>query len=130
MDRDTLIYKAIQASKMSYSPFSHYKVGAALLIEDGTVFFGTNVENDSYGLTMCAERSAIFSAISNGARPKDFVAMAVVTVDGGTSCGACRQVLAQFNMNMPIHFCAVKDDLLTQVISMTPADMLPQPFKL
>jgi cytidine deaminase len=78
----------------AYAPYSKYKVGAAVLTADGRVFGGCNVENASYGLCNCAERTAVFSAIAAGA--KEVIGVAVVTEDGGTPCGACRQVLAEF----------------------------------
>jgi cytidine deaminase len=96
MKTHALLEAARKAAQKSHSPYSNCKVGAALLCADGTVFTGCNVENASYGLTICAERIAIFSAITAGRR--DFVAMAVVA-DGGNMpypCGACRQVLAEF----------------------------------
>lgn len=79
---------------MAHAPYSEYAVGAALLTVDGDVFAGCNVENASYGLTLCAERVAVGKAISEGRR--DFAAIAVITEDGGTPCGACRQVLHEF----------------------------------
>jgi cytidine deaminase len=87
--------KAAQKAKLNaYSPFSKFRVGAALLTEDGTIFTGCNIENSSFGLTICAERVAIFNAISSGA--SKFAAIAVVSDDHGFTppCGACRQVLS------------------------------------
>ncbi len=90
-----LIGKALEARERAYAPYSGFEVGAALLAVDGRIFTGCNVENASYGLTMCAERVALFKAISEGAR--EFTAIAVAC---GTSpcspCGACRQVLFEF----------------------------------
>ena len=88
--------KAAQKAKLNaYSPFSKFRVGAALLSEDGTIFTGCNIENSSYGLTICAERVAIFKAISSGT--SKFIAMAIVSDDHGFTppCGACRQVLLE-----------------------------------
>lgn len=96
MKTEALLEAAAKAAGNAHAPYSNYKVGAALLCADGTVFTGCNVENASYGLTMCAERTAIFTAVADGR--KDFVAMAVVA-DGDSMpypCGACRQVLAEF----------------------------------
>jgi cytidine deaminase len=90
------LVKVAQRAKISaYSPFSKFRVGAALLTNDGTIFTGCNIENSSYGLTICAERVAIFKAISSGA--SKFVAIAVVSDDLGFTppCGACRQVLLE-----------------------------------
>lgn len=96
MKAEGLLEAAAQVARKAYAPYSNFKVGAALLCADGDVFTGCNVENASYGLTNCAERTAIFSAIAAGR--KDFVAMAVVA-DGQSvpyPCGACRQVLNEF----------------------------------
>ena len=95
MNEKVLVQKAIEAQKNSYSPYSGFSVGAALLCTDGEVFTGVNVENVSFGLTNCAERTAFFKAISEGKR--NFEAIAIV---GGDTflppCGACRQVMAEF----------------------------------
>ena len=79
----------------AYAPYSGYQVGAALLSVDGTVYGGCNVENSAYSMTICAERSAVVKAV--GAGEREFAAIAVVTEDGGTPCGACRQVLSEFD---------------------------------
>lgn len=100
MTDQELLTRAKEAQKHAYVPYSHYRVGAALLAADGKVYIGCNIENASYGLTICAERTALFKAISEGER--DFAAMAVI-VDGdtmATPCGACRQVLAEFAPTM------------------------------
>lgn len=93
-ERNNLCQVAIDAMWEAYAPYSHYGVGAAVLTQSGQVFAGCNVENASYGLTMCAERVAVGKAVSEGARK--LVAVAVATRDGGSPCGACRQVLAEF----------------------------------
>jgi cytidine deaminase len=89
-----LAQAALKAKLNAYSPFSKFRVGAALLTKDGTIFTGCNIENSSYGLTICAERVAIFNAVSSGA--SKFAAIAVVSDDLGFTppCGACRQVLS------------------------------------
>ena len=99
----SLFLAAEDAIKNSYSPYSKFGVGASLLSNDGRVFRGTNVENISYGLSICAERVAIFNAISNGCR--DFTDIAIVTTSGKSTfpCGACRQVLVEFSPNLKIH---------------------------
>jgi cytidine deaminase len=84
----------------AYVPYSGFAVGAALRAEDGTLFAGCNVENASYGLTICAERNALFQAVAAGAR--NFDAVAVVTGNGVSPCGACRQVLAEFSPQMTV----------------------------
>ena len=97
LDKDTalvLIQIASLAREQAYAPYSGYPVGAALLAADGSVFAGCNIENASFGLTNCAERVAIGKAVSEGVR--EYLAIAVVTEDGGTPCGACRQVMHEF----------------------------------
>ena len=93
-----LIDRATVAREKSYSPYSHFGVGAALLCEGGTIYEGCNIENASYGLTNCAERTAIFKAVSEG--HKKFKALAVVADTEGpcSPCGACRQVISEFDI--------------------------------
>lgn len=93
--REKLIKIALEARKWSYSPYSKYPVGAALLTKSDRIYDGANIENIAYPSSMCAERVAIFKAASEGER--EFEAIAVVTADGGTPCGSCRQVLAEFS---------------------------------
>ena len=92
-----LVDSAIQARELSYSPYSKFKVGAALLCKDGKVFKGANIENSSYPLCMCAERNALYHALMNGYTKNDFVALAIVadTPEVCTPCGACRQVISE-----------------------------------
>jgi cytidine deaminase len=96
--KENLMQKALDARTAAYAPYSHYHVGAALLLKNGEVYLGCNIENASYGLTICSERTAVFKAISE--KRSDFVAIAVATKDGGAPCGACRQVLNEFNPQM------------------------------
>jgi len=100
MEDKELIALAAEARHKAYAPYSHYTVGAALLTASGKVYTGCNVENASYGLTICAERTAAVKAVCDGER--EFVAIAVVTENGGTPCGACRQVLAEFGPDMRV----------------------------
>lgn len=100
VDAKALVVRALEARERAHAPYSQYRVGAALLTRSGAIFTGVNVENASYGLTICAERVAVFRAIEAGER--DFVALAVATRDGGTPCGACRQVLREFARDLPI----------------------------
>ncbi len=93
--KDQLIQEALEARKQAYAPYSHFQVGAAILA-DGVIYRGCNVENASYGLTNCAERTAVFKAVSEGKTKVEAVAV-VADTDGPVSpCGACRQVLAEF----------------------------------
>lgn len=101
MKRQELIAHAMKARKRAYAPYSQYKVGAALLGKSGKVYLGCNVENASFGLTCCAERTAIFKAVSEG--EQDFEAIAVATTNGVAPCGACRQVLSEFAPDLIIY---------------------------
>ncbi|WP_436669337.1 cytidine deaminase [Paenibacillus kandeliae] len=95
--KEQLIQAAIEARNHAYVPYSHFQVGAALLTDDGKVYGGANIENASYGLTNCAERTAIFKAASEGVRKIQAIAI-VADTDGPVSpCGACRQVIAEFS---------------------------------
>ena len=95
-----LIQHAIDASHKAYIPYSHYPVGAALLAIDGTVYKGCNVENASYPVTICAERTALVKAVSEGQR--QFEIIAVATRNGGSPCGMCRQMLYEFAPNLRV----------------------------
>jgi len=94
IEQTALIQAAIDASRNAYCPYSNYPVGAALLAKDGTVYSGCNVENAAYPATICAERTALVKAISEGQR--EFEAIAVVTGNGGFPCGTCRQMMYEF----------------------------------
>lgn len=94
--RHQLIAQAKAAMRNSYAPYSNLHVGAAVLTEDGEIFIGANVENGSYGLTICAERSAIFNAISHGKKKIEAMAIATDNNKPTPPCGACRQVLLEF----------------------------------
>ncbi|RLD23913.1 MAG: cytidine deaminase [Bacteroidetes bacterium] len=98
--KQDLIKNANEVRLRAYTPYSKYQVGAALLTTSGNIFTGVNVENAAYGVTMCAERSAVFSAVSAGER--DFVAIAVATHNGGSPCGSCRQVLSEFGLDIDV----------------------------
>ncbi len=123
-----LIKEAIKARKNSYSPYSKFAVGAAVLLKDGKVVHGTNVENVSYGLTNCAERSALFSAYSQGYKKDDIIAIAIVadTKDVVSPCGACRQVMIELiNEDVPIYLGNTKEKVKEVKIN----DLLPCSFK-
>ena len=93
-DANTLVQHAIRASEQAYVPYSHYRVGAALLATDGVIYTGCNVENAAYPACICGERTALVKAVSEGART--FTAIAVATANGGSPCGLCRQMLFEF----------------------------------
>ncbi len=114
MKNNELAKVAIEARNLSYSPYSKFKVGAALLCKDGKVFKGANVENSSYPLCMCAERNALYSAMMNGYKKEDFVALAIAaeTDEPCSPCGACRQVISElFPRNGAIVLTNLKGDL-------------------
>ena len=119
-----LLAKAVEAREYSYSPYSNFKVGAALITKAGKIYTGCNVENASFGLTICAERTAIFKAISEGER--EFEALAVVAdVEGVVSpCGACRQIIHEFLRDAQIITGNIKGDYKI----FTPDELLPFPF--
>lgn len=97
MDERTLMARAKDAAAGAYSPYSHFRVGCALLCVDGTIVTGANVENRSFGLTNCAERTAVFAAVSRGLRSFEMVAIYTPdSADPVSPCGACRQVLSEF----------------------------------
>ena len=98
--RQRLIQAATEARQNAYVPYSHYPVGAAILTASGHIYTGCNVEIASYGATVCGERTAAFKAVSEGER--DFLAVAVVTSNGATPCGICRQVLYEFGPQMQV----------------------------
>jgi cytidine deaminase len=126
---DDLLALARSAREQAYAPYSHFQVGAALLTRDGRRFGGCNVENASYGLCNCAERTALFSAIAAGCQPGDFAALAVLadTDNPVSPCGACRQVMAELcDGAMPVLMANLSGD--TQ--QTTVAALLPGSFKL
>ncbi|MDP4127601.1 MAG: cytidine deaminase [Bacillota bacterium] len=97
-----LIHQAQEAYRQAYVPYSHYPVGAAVLFSSGKIYSGCNVENASYGLTVCAERNAIFQAVAKGERKLKGIAIAVPTDDFPSPCGACRQVIREFTVDCPV----------------------------
>ncbi len=97
-----LLEAAMSARKNSYSPYSRFAVGAAVLTDDDKIFTGCNVENASYGLTNCAERTAIFKAVSEGHKKFKAIAIVLDAPDYGAPCGACRQVIYEFGPNIDV----------------------------
>ncbi len=121
-DPAVLIEKARAARERAYAPYSNYRVGAALLGRSGAVYTGCNVENAVYPLGLCAERVAIAKAVSEGER--EFVALAVVTENGGAPCGACRQTLREFGEEIVVLIA----DTTGAYRETTVADLLPDSF--
>lgn len=121
--KESLIKKAIEAQKRAYAPYSKYSVGAAVLTDSGEIFDGINIENAVYPLTICAERVAIFKAVSEG--HQSFQAIAVATKNGGSPCGACRQVMAEFGLDTLV---LIADSTGQLKQTLTVADLLPHAF--
>jgi len=122
-EKKALIDLANTAREHAYVPYSKYHVGAALCTKTGRIFTGVNVENAAYPQTMCAERVAIFKAVSEG--EKEFEAISVVTDNGGSPCGGCRQVLAEFGLDTLVLIANGKGELLKE---MTVKELLPEAF--
>ncbi len=125
MNNQKLIEAAKKVSQEAYAPFSGFKVGAALLTASGKIFTGCNVENSSYGLTNCAERTALFKAVSEG--EKEFVELSIYSESDKVfyPCGACRQVLAEFADDLKITIVSG-----SKTIMVTLKELLPHSFKL
>lgn len=122
-----VVKAAVEAMNNSYSPYSEFRVGASLLLKDGTIIKGCNVENASYGLSNCAERTALFTAYAQGVRKGDIIAMAIAgaTDKPISPCGACRQVINELvGREVPIYLTNVKGDI--KETSM--AELLPYDF--
>jgi len=124
MEEKELLARALEAREKAYVPYSRFRVGAALLTKDDKVYTGCNIENASYGLTMCAERVAFYKAISEG--EKDFAALAVIgdTPNPCSPCGACRQVLCEFAKEMPVIMANLKGNILVRKVD----ELLPGSF--
>lgn len=122
-ERQQLVDAAIAAQAATYSPYSHYAVGAALLTEDGTLYQGANIENAAYPVSVCAERVAIFKAVNEGHRA--FKGIAVVTRDGGSPCGSCRQVMAEFGLEPTVLIANADGEI---VMEGSVGDILPGAF--
>ena len=118
-----LIDTAVQARLKAYAPYSEYKVGAAILSKGGKCYSGCNIENAVYPVTICAERVAVFKAIYEG--DMEFEAIAVVTSNGGSPCGSCRQVLAEFGLDTRVLIANEQGQLVNE---MSVGDLLPEAF--
>ncbi len=132
MDDLNLINLAIEAKSNAHTPYSHFKVGAAILTKSGKVYKGSNVECSSFGMTVCAERTALVKAVSEG--EKEFEKIAVVggeedELNYTTPCGACRQFLADFNINMDV-IMAYKENNEIKYKKMKMSELLPESFEL
>ena len=127
MKKEELAQIATDARKNAYAPYSNFQVGAALLLKGGVIITGSNVENSSYGLCNCAERSALFQAYSKGYRKDDILMMAIsADTDAPCSpCGACRQVMSELlNRNTPVILTNLKEDIQET----SPEELLPFAF--
>ncbi|MBR4421418.1 MAG: cytidine deaminase [Erysipelotrichaceae bacterium] len=126
MTHEELVKEAFKAMENAYAPYSNYHVGACVLCKDGRTFYGTNIENASYGATNCGERSAVFGAYSYGYRKDDIEALAIVS-DGekvGSPCGICRQVLSELlNQDTPIILSNGRETKVRTI-----AELLPEQF--
>lgn len=125
MEKEKLMEFAKEGREKAYVPYSKFKVGAALLTADGKVYKGCNIENSGYSMTNCAERTAMFKAISEGER--DFAAIAIVADTEGpcSPCGACRQVISEFCApNMPVYLTNMKGDVQETTVN----ELLPGAF--
>lgn len=122
INTEALLNAAREVRLRAYVPYSGYRVGAALLTEDGTIHTGCNVENASFPAAICAERVAITRAVADGAQ--GFMALAVVTENGGAPCGICRQVMAEFSLDMRV----ILADETGATAEYTVRDLLPDSF--
>lgn len=122
-EKQSLIDLANEARRRAYVPYSNYPVGAALRTKSGRIYTGVNVENAAYPQTMCAERVAIFKAVSEG--EQEFEVIAVVTNNGGSPCGGCRQVMAEFGLDTVVLFGNGQGELVKET---TVNELLPEAF--
>jgi len=125
---DLLVEKAIEARQKAYAPYSKFSVGAAVMGADGNIYTGCNIENVSYGMTMCAERTAIFKMVSEGCTQFDAIAIvAGENATDGAPCGACRQVMGEFAADLEktkVILAALNGDYIVETV----ASLMPYPF--
>ncbi|MDD4145783.1 MAG: cytidine deaminase [Clostridia bacterium] len=121
---DELIAAAKRVRANAYAPYSHFQVGAALLGSDGRIYTGCNVENASYGLSVCAERTAVFQAVSQGLTSFQALALVADSEEPVSPCGACRQILAEFSPEMPVLMVNLKG----KIVRSTVEKLLPSSF--
>ncbi|MCL6639113.1 MAG: cytidine deaminase [Firmicutes bacterium] len=121
---EKLINAALAARERAYAPYSGFKVGAAILTRDGRYYTGCNIENASYGLTCCAERVALFKAVSNGEKEFAAIAVAAGTEEFCSPCGACRQVLAEFGGQIKVYMAGARGQYRVKTV----AELLPDAF--
>ncbi len=130
MDKKLLeeaIYFAKRARDNAYAPYSNFKVGAAVVTKSGKIFTGCNIENASYGLTMCAERVAIFKAVSEGERDISSIVVVTDTNPPAAPCGACRQVIREFGKEIEVIMTNLKGDIIIKSLSeLLPLDFGPE----
>ena len=127
IDWNSLVSAAREARERAYAPYSSYSVGAALLSSSGRIYTGCNVENASYGLSICAERAAIAAMVADGERSVRAIAIVTDGPTPGPPCGMCRQVLAEFADDVPIHLASAQPGALARTTSL--AKLLPDPFR-
>jgi len=127
MDKQKLIKEAIKAMDNAYVPYSKFKVGAALLTKDGTIYHGANIENAAYGLAMCGERNAIYNAYNHGVKKDDIVALAIIgnTAKPISPCGSCRQVISEL---LPKEALIILTNMKGDILEVNKEDLLPFAF--
>jgi len=121
---EKLVKEAEKVRKKAYTPYSKFKVGAAVLSDDGKIFTGCNIENSSFGLAVCAERVAVFKAISEGSTKFEAIAVIGDTVKPCSPCGSCRQVISEFGEDIPLIMANLKGDVKIKKIK----ELLPEAF--
>ncbi len=127
MNKQKLIKEAIKAMDNAYVPYSKFKVGAALLTKDGTIYHGANIENAAYGLAMCGERNAIYNAYNHGVKKDDIVALAIIgnTAKPISPCGSCRQVISEL---LPKEALIILTNMKGDILEVNKEDLLPFAF--